>query len=371
LDFPVVNDGLTFFVTTGTNRNNEERDFALDPTFFPDGTIERRVSDDIAANARKAGRWLVEGTGGYGGPRSKPDVVLLTTPHGIKLDRDYGIYMSSLGSGTSTIGTDLGKNSSSGSCSGGRWVKKKPYNVSLNVALAPISMGEELLTMLEDDSRFPVSGIYSYNDEAPMPLNWGEIIPLLLLPGVRNMGSNSSGFHYHCASCPKPLIWTFPYRRYDHAPDMVPELLQMGAIIMEWAEARPEKIGMIVSGDLSHTHLASGPYGYSNASGPYDEAIGRWAGHDDPCDEQSEEALLGRARTLQPDAKSCGFTGYVLWHGMMCHHPTEHDNNHGRRRFHSRVFVNRNVTYYGMIAASFEPIRNNSVSDSRRRKRLS
>ena len=31
-----------------------------------------------------------------------------------------------------------------------------------------------------------------------------------------------------------------------------------------------ERVLVVVSADLAHTHLASGPYGYSNASEPFD-----------------------------------------------------------------------------------------------------
>jgi hypothetical protein len=254
-------------------------------------------------------------------------------------------------------------------------------------------MAEDLLAVLQQEKKHPISGIYSYNEEAPIPLNWGEIIPLLLLP-TASVSADSFSAPLLSKNPVLPLIWTFPQRRYDHSVEMVPELLNIGADIMEWAEERPEKIAILVSGDLSHTHLSSGPYGYSAASGPYDDAIGKWAGgHDsgdgipggslrsrDPCQPEATAALLHRAKELQPDAKSCGFTGHVLWHGMMCgpfsaakssspqlsttnDFPAETDNDSNRdmiekkkrsMKFNSKVFVNRNVTYYGMIGAIFE-----------------
>ena len=307
-------------------------DFALDPTFFANGTIERTVANEVAEGAHRAGRWLTE----LQQKQAEPMIVLVTTPHGIKLDYDYGIYVASRGSGTATIGGD---------CTGFADVESrirkrpcrdcqhKPYNVTLDIALAPTTLSNDLLKTLHD-KRYPVSGIYSYNDEAPIPLNWGEIVPLLLLGDTSNL---------------LPLIWTFPYRRYDHAVEMVPQLLEMGNAIAEWATRRPERIAVLISGDLSHTHLANGPYGYSNTSAPFDKAIGKWAA--DACGWEAAKALLERATELQPDAKSCGFTGYILWHGMMC---SSSERNNRSIQFDSKVIVNRNVTYYGMIAATFE-----------------
>lgn len=353
-------------------------DFALDPTFFANGTIEGEAANEVATGARNAGRWLMELVR-QKQSKDEPTIVLLMTPHGIKLDYDYGIYISSKGSGTATIGGDctsfcgihdtkkrLGQRSAN-------HCQHKPYNVTLeNIDLAPTPLATDLLALLRQEKNHPVSGVYSYSDETPIPLNWGEIVPLLLLPPSATTSKNSRLL---------PLIWTFPYRRYNHSVEMVPELLQIGADIMEWAQQRPEKIAIIVSGDLSHTHQPSGPYGYSAASALFDEAIGVWAGGNtnireqfdrswDPCQPEAAHALLNRAKELQPDAKSCGFTGYVLWHGMMCsptltngshaatarHHRTS-SMGHGSsavQRFDSKVFVNRNVTYYGMMGAVFE-----------------
>ena len=81
---------------------------------------------------------------------------------------------------------------------------------------------------------------------------------------------------------------------------------------------------VLVSSDLAHTHLASGPYGYSPAAEPFDLAVGRWAS--DPVKHVSvqsrlstqeflsglspvarqAEALLVEAARLAPDALSCG-----------------------------------------------------------------
>ncbi len=378
-------------------------DFALDPTFFANETIEREAANEVATGARNAGRWLIEllhqkhhiatttkpriiktlDEKQYSNSLETEDeltIVLLTTPHGIKLDYDYGIYVGSKGTGTATIGGDCTLVRKRSNYSGIRGsvesvskrftrlkesthhCQHKPYNVTLeNIDLAPMPLAEDLFTRLRRAKNHPVSGIYSYNDEAPIPLNWGEIIPLLLLPSFATSSKKKSSL--------LPLIWTFPYRRYNHSIEMIPELLQIGADIMEWAQQRPEKIAVIVSGDLSHTHLPSGPYGYSTASALFDEAIGVWAGGNtnttenfgrnwDPCRPEAALTLLNRAKELQPDAKSCGFTGYVLWHGMMCSSSTFASESFIEQsssvEFDSKVLVNRNVTYYGMMGAIFE-----------------
>jgi aromatic ring-opening dioxygenase LigB subunit len=232
---------------------------------------------------------------------------------------------------------------------------KLPYNVTISdIDMAPVhDMGEEFLQWMQKEKSHPVSGIYSYNDDTPLPLNWGEIIPLLLLPSSwKQKRSNGDQRQQSQPPPPKPLIWTFPYRRYEHGPEMVEELLSIGGDVMTWIQKRPERIGVIISGDLSHTHLSNGPYGYSPASELYDNAIGQWANStllsDDVCHNHNVTmALLDRAKALQPNAKSCGFTGYVLWHGMMCH------SEEVASSFRSNLLAIGNVTYYGMAAAIF------------------
>jgi aromatic ring-opening dioxygenase LigB subunit len=289
-------------------------DFAYDPNLFPPTKrTERQLSKQIAVASRKAGIYLSEVL--------KPDVILLSTPHGIKLDTDFGIYISEYGKGYATIGMDLHDNSTS----------SKMYNVSLEIQM-DMNMSEELLSTLQKNEN--VSGIYSYNREAPMPLNWGEIIPLLLLPKAQRY---------------RHLIWSHPQRRYQHSQEMVKEMLRLGKKIEVWARQRPEKIAVIISGDLSHTHLNQGPYGYSNTSAHFDAAVGDWAAR--PY--KKSDSLLEGAKHMQPQAMSCGFTGHVLWHGMLTSAATT------KQIMKSNVLANLNVTYYGMVAATFSPLINN------------
>ena len=43
-----------------------------------------------------------------------------------------------------------------------------------------------------------------------------------------------------------------------------------GSKLFEMLDTVPQRIVIIISADLAHTHQASGPYGYSNASEPFD-----------------------------------------------------------------------------------------------------
>ena len=44
-----------------------------------------------------------------------------------------------------------------------------------------------------------------------------------------------------------------------------------GAALFGYFDPLSLRVAMVISGDMAHTHLPSGPYGYSNASQPFDD----------------------------------------------------------------------------------------------------
>ena len=75
-------------------------------------------------------------------------------------------------------------------------------------------------------------------------------------------------------------------------------------------EALDETVLWISSVDLAHTHLASGPYGYSPAAEPFDLAAGGWA-------RSGDFKLLNDAAALADAALSCGISQMIIQHGIM------------------------------------------------------
>lgn len=347
-------------------------DFAFDPTLAPLSPLGARdAAVKVARGSRQAARAFER--------HQHMDTILLITPHGMQLDHDFGIYMAKSGQGYATLGQDL--------------IPPRPsYNVSIDHLPMNFAASQDLLDAMKNHHHQNISGIYPPNEESPMPLNWGEILPLKIL---MEMAGDDSSWNNETSV----MILSLPHRRYDRAQEMVPELLRLGCLIGAWIQnLQPwSNIGVVISGDLSHTHLSSGPYGYSSASAPYDEAMGRWASNPN----QNVDQLIHIAANFQPQALSCGFTGYVLWQGIYqqsqsndetletclnSFHPilggvdTESeatatirkrratamladtttqklantrnvDGPHAAAR--ARLYVNLNVTYYGMMAATF------------------
>jgi aromatic ring-opening dioxygenase LigB subunit len=286
-------------------------DFALDPGLLPENSTERQAAEEVAAAASKAGKWL--------STLIKPDLIILSTPHGMELTNDFAFYLGSSASGYADLGQDLHNGTS--------------HRIKLDtISLAP-NETHDLLRHLRGQA---VSGILNYADSEDMALRWGEVIPLVLV-------------HAPAYTHRRYIILSHPLRRYNRSPSMVPELLSLGKSIRDWADSRPERIALLISSDLSHTHRPDGPYGYSNASAPFDAAIQKWA--TSPL--KNAKSLLVEATSLQDQAKSCGFTGMVMLHGSLV-----------QDHFETKVLASRNATYYGMMVATFIRGERNVVESS-------
>ena len=241
----------------------------------------------------------------------KPDYIFLTTPHGLALTTDYAFYQNSNGSGFALIGGDLHNASF------------PEYKVYLDTSLAPAVI-ESILALLDNVPN--ISGLSAFADTEAMALRWGEVVPLSFL---RDTTSNNFT---------KTMIMSMPTKRYTDSEGMVPELLSLGTTIGLYLESLTESVSVIISSDLAHTHIASGPYGYSPTSEPFDLACGLWAKTLEP------EPLLVVAKSLVGKALSCGFTGLVFLHGLLTSIPVQ---------WTPKLYANYHPTYYGMLVADF------------------
>ncbi|KAL7570642.1 hypothetical protein ACA910_014916 [Epithemia clementina (nom. ined.)] len=336
-------------------------DFAFDPYLvspWASSSASVKAAHDIAHASRQAGQWLQE--------QVRPDVIFLSTPHGISLETDFGIYLGNFATATTADNTVTAK--ASGSAHLGQdpyyndiidTVRPTPYKVRIDPPITIHQMlSQSLLQHLTSNNgknntsstangRNNVTGLYLSPDESiPIPLFWAEVIPLLLMPqqqqrqeqdqqhqwsNQRRRGTSSDSSTNTNTNSPDLIIWSHPHRRYTHATDMVEELLRLGASIAEWMNQPPApapsqeqqqpkdlRWAVVISGDLAHVHDARGPYGYAPEAAYLDHALGLWGHGPFPCSRDNGQALLESARALQPKGMSCGFTGMVLLQGMLC-----------------------------------------------------
>eukprot|EP00696_Hemimastix_kukwesjijk_P018662 gnl/Hemi2/7587_TR2611_c0_g1_i1.p1 gnl/Hemi2/7587_TR2611_c0_g1~~gnl/Hemi2/7587_TR2611_c0_g1_i1.p1 ORF type:complete len:316 (-),score=12.23 gnl/Hemi2/7587_TR2611_c0_g1_i1:88-1035(-) len=278
-------------------------DFAFDPSLvkFENG------SKELHQAGQEVGKIVAD---------LAPDLILLTTPHGIALDNNFLFYSNSNGSGYALVGGDLQNPNFPG------------YKVPLDATLAPAIVARIVASL--KSPPYPVTNVSTlleFGDSEPATLRWGEVVPL-------------SFIFNHSRHPPRIVVLSMPTRRYNHSQEMVHELLSLGAKLYDTLEALRENVVVVVSSDLAHTHLASGPYGYSAAAEPFDQACGRWAKTLDP------EPLLTTAAELEQQALSCGFTGLVTLMGIL-------SQGGGSTVFAPRLWANFHPTYYGMMVASF------------------
>jgi aromatic ring-opening dioxygenase LigB subunit len=243
--------------------------------------------------------------------------VFISTPHGIADLNSFLFYLNDRGYGSG--GTD---NCNCPPCC---------YNIS--VAL-DFELSSKLVSRLKELTS-NVSGISGFgepgNGALPFPLAWGEVIPLYFSLGLTKLHQTT-----------KVIILSQPDRRYNHSISMIDELLQLGTNIHDILENSNETVAVIISGDLAHTHLPNGPYGYSNASEPFDEACGKWASTLDGT------YIINDAAMYVDKALSCGYTGFVMLQGMLSVRYPGYWIPH--------LYANYHPSYYGMMVASFLPV---------------
>lgn len=278
-------------------------DFAFDPSLvrFQNGSSQLHDAA-VAVGARLAAL--------------EPDIILLSTPHGESADVPFLFLDASAARAKATIGLDLDRD-----CAKGCYEATLPVD---EIAIAANATRDAVSRLRADGHR--VAALSAFADTEPAPLRWGELIPLSFL----NATLNATAL----------VVLGQPTRRQTDEVAMVPELLALGAALFTHFDALEASVLVVVSGDLAHTHLASGPYGYSAAAAPFDDALGAWARS------LAAAPLLDDATALADDAKSCGYTGAVMLHGLL---------NASAATYASRLFAEAAPTYYGMMIADFLP----------------
>jgi len=283
-------------------------DFAYDPSLVNG----EGGADELHRTATEVGQWVES---------LLPDLIFFSTPHGIAENNNFVLYGNTEGSGYAPIGADLLNDCSID--------PPPPYNVPLSITLSP-QIVTDIFTHLNGQLKLNISRLIAFGDAEPIPIRWGEVIPLSFLE-----------HHDH-----NIIVLSMPTRRNQPVP-LLPELIDLGHHLSDYLEQLSQRVAIVVSSDLAHTHLECGPYGYSPTAEPFDQACGRWARTLDP------EPLLITAAGLVDEALSCGYTGLVLLHGILERVNVE---------WKPELLSNHHPTYYGMLVARFE--RPNQMSNA-------
>ena len=152
-----------------------------------------------------------------------PDTILLFTPHGFTLTSGSSlVYMSKYATGSALWNE----------C----W-----DDIKLNVNL-DYDLSEQLLKHLKSQ-EFEVDGLNYIHNLMPVPLRWGEVVPLWFVHKAV-----SSDVKYVIVSMKRPFL-----KDGDDEIHM-DKCQRLGAIVTSFLAQLKQKVAVVISGDLSHTH---------------------------------------------------------------------------------------------------------------------
>jgi len=249
----------------------------------------------------------------------KPDLILLTTPHGVSLNEAYVIYGNSKAAGSAEWD--------------GKW---KEYTCEVDVAVETSQSLCDYLTSTfhsgtSQDTRFEV--VTSFAPSENIPLRWGEVIPIWFIQQQTKTLTNA----------PRYIFFSMPRKRLDRSVEMIPELFQIGKNLRDFFSEMQERVVVVISGDLAHTHPHQypeqhpTPFGVNTNAENMDATLERWV-------TTLDLSLLHVEATKYIDTYVCGYTGFVALSGLMV-----------GKKWDSQVLCRAHPTYYGMMVATFLP----------------
>ena len=289
-------------------------DFAYDPTLFqryadydPNAT---RISYDLFRGSKQVGDYIAS---------LNPDTIVVTTPHGLETDWDLGIYSNQQLKGTATVGRDLDESyCSTAGC-------KFPEYTVKSLVRGDIELGRAIGGALSKRNANSTS-ILGWNDVIPLPMHWGEVLPLGLIP------TNGTS---------KVVIIGLPLSRHNYSSLVAGGFESMGQTIGSVLDASPKRIVLVVSTDLAHRHWANTTMGFSPYARVFDDTVGHWA------TTLNTTSLMVESKRWVDEVYSCGWLGLCLLHGAL--------EQTGLAEWNSTLTAEpQHPTYYGMMAALFK-----------------
>lgn len=235
------------------------------------------------------------------------ELLILVTPHGLNLENDFLIYEHNEFTGNyynivekkSVVYGDLVDTK--------RWQGDQEFSLQL----------KQFIAKNEIDIRGLSQGYADY----PLTLAWGETVPLYYLPAEKSQ---------------RIIILGIPRSRHEDIFKIQDTLVKLGQTLIEFCQDQEETISIIFSGDLSHTHIAEGPYGYHPTSKTFDYLVREWS-------KFPRRETFNKILELQPTALACGMAGLSMLQGIADKYQLNND-----------ISFYDLPTYFGMIINRWE-----------------
>jgi len=233
--------------------------------------------------------------------RSRPDTIVIATPHNLRLWKEIGVVTA--------------QNSS------GKLIGENRRSVSLKVR-CDVEFSHQLL-IKASKRGLPVVGANYGSSEGEMsdlPMDWGTLVPLWFILRKKN---------WH----PRVSIVT-PSREIPLIQNM-----KFGQIIAEIMEHTSKKFVFIASADQAHAHKKSGPYGFNRAAAKYDYIMMN------AIKANNLTSILRLKSRFVEAAKPDSLWQTAILAGIV-----------ERVKMKSQLFSYQVPTYYGMICAGYTRI---------------
>jgi aromatic ring-opening dioxygenase LigB subunit len=165
---------------------------------------------------------------------TKPETIVIASPHNLRLPKHIGIVLSENSSGE---------------------VREGGKGVSLR-AKCDLELGKKVVVAAED-LGLPVVGANYGGLEGPasdLPLDWGSLIPLWFFLGTRKEG--------------RRILIVTPSRGIPLSQNF-----DFGRALGRVCEDSRRRVAFVASADQAHAHLKRGPYGYDRAASEYDRRV--------------------------------------------------------------------------------------------------
>ncbi len=169
---------------------------------------------------------------------SQPELIVIATPHNLRIDRHIGIIHTEYLSGE--VESETGK---------------------IELEIKTDRKFSEILYIESFKRKLPVVLVDYGASEGPasrMCLDWGTIIPLWFVKNEYERNNQEL----------PPVVVITPSREIP-----LRNLVELGKIIVELSKKHNKRLVYIASADQGHSHDPEGPYGFDEASEKYDTMI--------------------------------------------------------------------------------------------------
>ena len=297
----------------------------------------------------------------------QPDLIIMTTPHGLALTNSTALYLGTAAQGSSGWV--------------GFWGE---YTVNVRLGGANTTA---LLRWLQEEerrgggaggNRSHVDGLTAWGGGVPSVLHWGETVPLYFalhdwVAAYAAEGEERPLTAVDTSVLPNPpsiLILSQPIRSALQAAPTI----ELGRSIRRWLSTLPPmRVALILSGDLSHRHAYDtsnspeylpDPVSFPPAGSPvadeFDGLVGRWMKGGDGQGgvggvwRLREEEVWGEmAALVARDAATCGWGGMLMQQGMMEGQSIRNDTagSSVQAEWEMSEYYSTSPTYFGMATA--------------------